>query len=138
MSKPELDRESILKELQEILQELESSYTQYNYDKNKLQQALDKHKTHLEYLCGIYEELDLPEIDNFEFHESYSEEYKNSKKEEYLELYPIDRQLYKCYVYASNYEYLILERIGILEGEEIQIAGFEVFNKIKKVFEELE
>ena len=100
MSKPKLGKENILKELQDILQDLEDSYNSFQNDKIKLELSLAKHKPRLEYLCGIYEELDLPEIDNFEFHATYSEEYKNSKKEEYLELSPIDRQLYKCYVYS--------------------------------------
>lgn len=138
MINKEVNKENILKELQEILQDLEISYSTFQDDKARLEQSLEKHKPRLQYLCSIYEEMDLPEIDNFEFHESYSEEYKNSKKEEYLELSQIDRHLYKCYVYASNYEYLILERIGIIEGEDIQVAGVDVFNKIKKVFEELE
>jgi hypothetical protein len=138
MSKSGLDKENILKELQDILQDLEFSFSSHQSDKIKLELALEKHKPRLEFLCGIYEELDLPEIDNFEFHETYSEEYKNSKKEEYLELSPIDRQLYKCFVYSSNYEYLILERIGIIEGENLEVAGVKVFTTIKKVFEELE
>ncbi len=138
MSHPHINKENILNELQQILEDLELSYKNHQNNKTNLEQSLEKHKTRLEYLCSIYEELDLPEIDNFEFHETYSEEYKNSIKEEYLELSPIDRQLYKYYVYASNYEYLILERIGMIEGEDINVAGVEVLNKIKKVFEELQ
>jgi len=138
MNKIPIERESILKELEEILQELESSFTSYENDKIKLQSTLDKHKNRLEFLCGIYEELDLPEIDNFEFHETYSQEYKNGMIEQYLELSAIDKKLYKSYVLVSNYEYLYLERIGLLEGEDIKVAGLEVLNGIKKVFQDID
>jgi hypothetical protein len=134
MNKIPIDRESILKELQEILEDLETTFTSCENDKDKLQSTLEKHKNRLQFLCGIYEELDLPEIDNFEFHETYSQEYKHGMIEQYLELSSIDKKLYKCYVLVSNYEYLFLERIGLLEGEDIKIAGLDVLNGIKKVF----
>ena len=134
MNKIPIDRESILKELQEILEDLETTFTSCENDKDKLQSTLEKHKNRLQFLCGIYEELDLPEIDNFEFHETYSQEYKHGMIEQYLELSSIDKKLYKCYVLVSNYEYLFLERIGLLEGEDIKVAGLDVLNGIKKVF----
>jgi hypothetical protein len=125
---------NIASELKSIIYDLDTNLNIYKDDADELEKLLDKHKPQLQILCNEYQYMPLPEIDDFEFHETYSEEYKNSKKEEYKELDPLDRELYKQYVLCSNYEYVILERISILKGEDVKQTGMKVLNSIKALF----
>jgi hypothetical protein len=134
----DFEKINIAKELKEIINDLEQNYHININETIELEKLLEKHKPRLQILCNEYQYLPLPDIDDFEFHETYSEEYKNSKKEEYKELSPPDRELYKQYVLCSNYEYLILERVSILNGEEVKVVGLSVLNGIKALFLEIE
>jgi hypothetical protein len=130
------EKQQISNELNSMIQDFESTLSS-NPTKDKIESIYITYKPRMQELCARYQGVDLPEIDAFEFHSSYSEEYKDCRKEEYLDLSKFDRELYKSYVMASNYEYLILETIDWLSGEEVKKVGRELIENLMKVFEEM-
>jgi hypothetical protein len=122
-------------QLNKIINEFSTSF---NKTKDEIENIYNQYKAEMQSLCEKYQQVDLPEIDALEFHETYSEEYKNSRKQEYLELSKIDRELYKSFVLASYHEYYILEIISKLSGEDVNEVGKGLIENIKKVFEELD
>jgi hypothetical protein len=135
-----LDNEkiAITNELNNIINELDYVISNNPDNREKIEEVYNKYKPRMEILCAKYQDVHLPEIDALEFHETYSEEYKNNRKEEYLDLPSIDRQLYRSYVMASNYEYYVLELIDKLSGEEVKEVGKDVLENLKKLFNEMD
>jgi hypothetical protein len=130
------EKQKTTNELNMIIQEFETALT--SNTKEQIEAIYNNNKSKLESLCAKYQEVNLPEIDALEFHSTYSEEYKTSRKEEYLDLAQVDRDLYKAYALASNYEYYILETIDKLNGEEVSEVGKESLEKLKALFNELD
>src|SRR4051812_13441287 len=117
---PNEEKIDITNKLNTIINIFNTELSTINPTKEKLEQIYEENKNELKFLCEKYQDVNLPEIDALEFHETYSQEYKDSRKEEYLDLDQIDRQLYKAYVMASNYEYYMLEMMDKLSNQDVK------------------